>query len=79
LAEPALSVDDLGEALAELAAHFGLEAPPGAAATVDRLVDLRTAARDAKDWARSDEVRDRLARLGIVVEDAAGGTRWHRN
>jgi cysteinyl-tRNA synthetase len=79
LVEPAVSVDDLSAQLNDLASRFGIEAAPDPEGTVGRLVDLRTAAREAKDWARSDEVRDRLAQLGIVVEDAAGGTRWHRN
>jgi cysteinyl-tRNA synthetase len=48
------------------------------AEVVDRLVDLRTEVRRTKDWVRSDEIRDALAEIGITVEDAAGGTRWHR-
>ena len=36
----------------------------------------RAAARDAKDWARSDAIRDTLAEAGIVVEDSADGARW---
>ncbi|MGI9648677.1 MAG: cysteine--tRNA ligase [Acidimicrobiia bacterium] len=76
--EPIASFDDLEPALAALASGFGLEAGGDPAATIDRLVDLRTRARTDKDWARSDELRDALAGLGIVVEDAAGGTRWHR-
>jgi len=79
LEEPELAVDDLNEALEQLAAQFQVVAAANAAATIDRLVDLRTEARAAKNWARSDELRDELARLGIVVEDAAGGTRWHRS
>jgi cysteinyl-tRNA synthetase len=38
----------------------------------------RSAARDAGDWATADAVRDALAAIGIVVEDVAGGSRWHR-
>jgi cysteinyl-tRNA synthetase len=36
----------------------------------------RAAAREAKDWARSDAIRDTLAAAGIVVEDSADGARW---
>ena len=36
----------------------------------------RAAARAAKDWARSDAIRDTLAAAGIVVEDSADGARW---
>ena len=34
------------------------------------------AARAARDWARSDALRDELAAAGIVVEDTPDGQRW---
>ena len=36
----------------------------------------RTAARDLKDFAASDQIRDGLAALGIIIEDTAQGPRW---
>jgi len=39
------------------------------------LLEARNAARDAKDWARADEIRDRLAELGWEVRDGAEGAR----
>jgi cysteinyl-tRNA synthetase len=42
------------------------------------LVEARTAARVARDWARSDQLRDELAALGIAVEDTRDGQRWRR-
>jgi len=36
----------------------------------------RSAARDRKDFAASDQIRDGLAALGIVIEDTAQGPRW---
>jgi len=36
----------------------------------------RTAARERKDFAASDEIRDGLAALGITIEDTAQGPRW---
>jgi cysteinyl-tRNA synthetase len=38
------------------------------------LMAERDAARDAKDYARADELRDRLADMGLEVMDAAAGT-----
>jgi cysteinyl-tRNA synthetase len=47
---------------------------PGAAA----LLEERIAARAARDWARSDTLRDELLGLGIAVEDTKDGQRWRR-
>jgi cyanophycinase-like exopeptidase len=43
---------------------------------VDLLLDLRTSARDARDFATSDLVRDRLGDLGVEVRDTPGGSTW---
>lgn len=46
--------------------------------TQKHLVAERQAARDAKDWAKSDEIRDQLKEQGIVVRDTANGPIWSR-
>jgi hypothetical protein len=43
---------------------------------VDLLVELRGTARDNKDFATSDLVRDRLANAGVQLRDTAGGAEW---
>ena len=43
---------------------------------IQRLVDERTAARKARDFARADAVRDELAARGILLEDTPHGTVW---
>ena len=45
-------------------------------ALVQILVDLRQEFRQAKDWAKADAIRDRLAEVGIALEDGPEGTRW---
>ena len=45
---------------------------------VEKLIQERAEARKAKDWARSDEIRDELAAMGIVIEDTPQGVRWRR-
>ena len=40
---------------------------------VEKLVADREAARSAKDWKRSDELRDEIAALGFIAEDTAEG------
>ena len=45
---------------------------------IDELIIQRNQARDAKDWAESDRIRDLLKKEGIVLEDAGGNTTWRR-
>ncbi|WCR26317.1 cysteine--tRNA ligase [Paenibacillus thiaminolyticus] len=45
---------------------------------IDRLIQERTDARKAKNWARADEIRDMLTAEGIILEDTPQGIRWRR-
>jgi cysteinyl-tRNA synthetase len=40
------------------------------------LIDLRAEARKTKNFALGDQIRQRLAQLGVVLEDRPGGTDW---
>ena len=46
------------------------------AALIEMLIAMRAQARADKDYARSDQIRDELAAIGIVLEDRADGTIW---
>ncbi|MBY5160937.1 cysteine--tRNA ligase [Salsipaludibacter albus] len=46
-------------------------------ALVEHLIGERTAARDDRDFARADAIRDQLAAAGVVVEDRPNGSRWY--
>jgi cysteinyl-tRNA synthetase len=50
-----------------------------AAEFIALLVELRRELRAQKLWALSDLVRDRLAGLGVALEDSKEGTTWHWN
>ncbi|PIE19380.1 MAG: cysteine--tRNA ligase [Arachnia propionica] len=43
---------------------------------VAHLLAQRAQAREAKDWAAADAIRDKLGELGITITDTAAGPRW---
>jgi cysteinyl-tRNA synthetase len=45
---------------------------------IDALILARQVARQTKNFAESDRIRDQLVAAGIVLEDGAGGTTWRR-
>ena len=45
---------------------------------IERLIAERVAARQARNWARADAIRDELAAAGIELEDSREGTVWRR-
>ena len=47
-------------------------------AEIDALLAERAEARKAKDFAKSDQIRDELAANGIIIEDGPQGASWRR-
>ena len=47
-------------------------------ARIQALIDERTSAKQSRDFARSDAIRDQLAREGVLLEDTPQGVRWKR-
>ena len=46
---------------------------------VDMVLELRAKAKEAKDWATSDRIRDTLAQDGFEVKDTKDGVTWRLN
>ena len=70
------------DTLRELAGVLGLtlEEPQAdgaeAAPFIQTLVDVRTELRAARQFQLADNIRDRLAELGVTLEDGPEGTDW---
>ena len=47
-------------------------------AAIDALIRARKEAREVRDFAKADEIRDQLARVDIILEDSNDGTIWRR-
>ncbi|MDP9375889.1 MAG: cysteine--tRNA ligase [Chloroflexota bacterium] len=70
--------------LVELLGVLGLTPPPteedrgalAAAPFIDLLLETRTELRQARQFALSDRIRDRLNELGVEVEDTPAGSAW---
>ncbi len=45
---------------------------------IEKLIDERLLARQNKDWATADRIRDELKAAGVILEDSAQGTTWRR-
>ena len=43
---------------------------------IEGLIQERSAARAARDWAKADAIRDQLQEKGVVLEDGPKGTTW---
>ena len=52
--------------------------PPVPVEEIERLIGERKAARQRRDFAAADAIRQSLADRGILLEDNPGGTRWKR-
>ena len=47
-------------------------------AKVNEMIAKRQSARQEKDWATADAIRDELQAMGIVLEDTPQGIRWRK-
>ena len=48
------------------------------AGVVEERITARSRAKEEKDWATADLIRDELASMGIAIKDGPEGTTWSR-
>jgi cysteinyl-tRNA synthetase len=46
---------------------------------IDLLIEIRLKARDDRNFALADEIRDKLSALGVDIKDTKDGTKYIRN
>jgi len=54
----------------------GLAGPTEVEPFIALLAEVRSELRQAKQWTLADRIRDRLAQLGVILEDGPDGTTW---
>ncbi|HKW70753.1 MAG TPA: cysteine--tRNA ligase [Candidatus Dormibacteraeota bacterium] len=66
--------------IADVDAHLDVirAAQAGLAGEVERLIAEREEAREAKDFAKADRIREDLRTRGIALDDSKDGVRWRR-
>ena len=82
--EKGVEVGEAQNTLKELAGVLGLTFQEGeesftdAAPFIELLLQTRRHLRDAKQFKRADEIRNKLLEMGVTLEDTAQGTLWKR-
>ena len=80
--EKGLDIRDAQNTLRELAGVIGFtlqetrKLSAGEEKEIEALIAKRNEYRKAKEWKLADEVRDRLSKMGVAIEDTAKGTVW---
>ena len=78
-AAAAINAAEDAEAAAKAAAKAAAAAADPEYARIEALVEARTAAKKARNFAEADRIRNLLADEGITLIDSAKGTEWKRN
>lgn len=73
-----LAFETLGVGGKNATEYFQLGVDETEKAEIEELINKRTEAKKAKDFAAADAIRDALKAKGVELMDTAGGTLWER-
>ena len=76
LVKKEVSDNELKEMILPLYKTFEIDENIAPKEAVEKIISIRKAARDNKDWAKSDLIRDELDECGILLKDSKEGTTW---
>ena len=74
LSQKEVSAEELKAIVEPLYAEFNID--KNVENVIEEIIALRKTARDNKDWAKSDEIRDKLLAHKIQLKDTKDGTTW---
>ncbi|MBQ4647124.1 MAG: cysteine--tRNA ligase [Candidatus Gastranaerophilales bacterium] len=74
LSQKEVSADELKAIVELLYEEFGID--KSIENVIEEIIKIRKEARDNKDWAKSDEIRDKLLAHKIQLKDTKEGTTW---
>ena len=74
LSQKEVSAEELKTIVEPLYTEFGIDKE--VENVIDEIIKIRKEARDNKDWAKSDEIRDKLLAHKIQLKDTKEGTTW---
>lgn len=76
LSQKEITDEELKEIAKPLYKEFDLSSDLNPKEVIEKIIEQRKLARDNKDWAKSDEIRDKLLTYNIQLKDSKEGTTW---
>ena len=76
LANKEISFEELKEIVKPLYDEFNIDKNSDPKETIQKIIEIRKQARNDKNWAKSDEIRNTFLKYKIQLNDSKEGTTW---